>query len=270
MVNWGKVNTPFSKATENVRPALVGLAEKVCDQIAGLPRGSLRRVHQIRVLVKRLRALLRLTRGHLPPRTFYRIDHLARRIKNALGNARDHAVLADFVGKLWAPPEKRRLVRALALGKARATARADMLTRKQAILQDAKLLLAQLHRAGGRLRALPAGKGAIATTGAACAQSARVCSKRRADDAEFHRWRKKLKTLIYQTEYLDGNAVSSPRLRQMKHLGHLLGAHHDLALMQLRMNDHAIEKKLIQHIARKKDALARRTLKQAARIFPKL
>ncbi len=262
------MNQPFAIAKENVRPALIEVAEKVCHEIARLPRGRQRRIHDIRVLLKRFRALLRLVCGQLPPRTFRQMDRMAKEIKNAFGNERDQQVLADLVRKMWETPEAARLLRALGLRKVSTKTASGIVALREAMTRKAADLLQKIGGAGGRDRALLARPDAVGASAAAAAQALLLCANGEADDAQFHRWRRKLKTLIYQTEYLDARAATSLRLKRLKKLAHLLGAHHDLAVLEFRMQTMAVDKPPLRRVARAKGSVARAALKLGSQLFP--
>ena len=193
------------------------------------------RVHSARKSIKRVRALLRLTREALPLRRFRDHNAALRDAARGLSAARDAAVaLATFDALVPAPDPLLRALRgelAARRGDAGAPdpallrAAAEALTRaRPRILDDLGPLSWTVLEAGLR-DSYHGGRLAMRTAFAEATGP---------DDEAFHAWRKRAKDLWYQCQLLRG---ACPELLGaledlLATLGDLLGDDHDLAVLQ--------------------------------------
>lgn len=93
-------------------------------------------------------------------------------------------------------------------------------------------------------------------------ESCRRCAKSHDADA-FHEWRKRVKTLYYQSLALHDSADANGRLRRMAKLAHKLGDEHDLSLLAGRLGEGADRRR----VEKKRRKLHERLRKLGRRIF---
>ncbi|NVK42417.1 MAG: CHAD domain-containing protein [Oceanospirillaceae bacterium] len=230
-------------------------------------------IHQLRVGMKRLRALLRLVRDALGAVPACAEQQRCKALANAFAGSRDAAVARGLLGELLAAvpdPELRARLRVgfeqsvpmtmqppLPLPDVAQHLRLMRRDVKDWPLQSLKLRhlndqLARQYRRGRRLyRSL-------------------------GDDfamALLHEWRKEVKRLLYQLELVRGRGRRSKLDRRIKRLGSLLGDLHDLDMLELQIESHIEDYWLDDRLAlyrllhERRAALRSRALALGSKIF---
>jgi len=199
------------------------LAGDAFRNIAALPDRSEERIHDIRVDMKKFRAVVRLAGGVLKARDLAGLDQCARAVKEGFGAARDREVQLDLLRKLLGQRKADEVAGAFA-GSCEEPVH-DWTPSQKACSQLSALVtradLAKLTR-GQVLEAWLASYRAARRTMLACL-------KNDGDDFLFHEWRKRVKQLLYQSLVIgppaDRLAAASQKLSST------LGSQHDLALL---------------------------------------
>jgi CHAD domain-containing protein len=196
------------------------------------------RVHDVRLCLKRARAVVALAAPHVG-RAAKRDNETLREIARGLGPARDEVVaraalmrLGRGLGRAVASSAalRRRLLHALA-----ATDAARSL-REAAPRLDAAL------RAAGRWKVAHGRRAARAGVERTYRRARRDSRRARAvdDDTCFHEWRKAVKRLGYQAAFLSSRAPDAlDGAGRLKELGRVLGDLHDLAVLRAVVADEA-------------------------------
>ena len=209
------------------------------DAVAAPRRSVDERVHDVRTAIKKVRALVRLVKHEAPRRRARRADRRLRKVAGAVSAARDaEVVLKTFDGVVRAmqarPGESLAQARAHLGGRLRAHARPLRRKRKTEALGAR---LARARRAveswvpnDDRWRAI--GRGL--TKGYRRAREAMAAAYRSESGADFHAWRRAVKTHRHQMQALETVAPRTlrPRLDTLDRLGDLLGDEHDLTVLE--------------------------------------
>jgi len=197
---------------------LCELANDAARDVAALPDRSNERIHDIRVGMKKFRSSLRLASEVLSPREFATLDGLAREIKGAFGTARDRDVQLGLLRELLG---ERGAAASPVAGDRADCAAGDRTLRACESLSG---LVARLD-----LRQLTSGQ-ALAAWAASYRDARRTmaaCHKDPEDDFLFHKWRKRVKQVLYQSAVLGPPAAD--RVPGAQELSSALGSQHDLA-----------------------------------------
>lgn len=213
-------------------------------------------VHRIRVLAKKLRAYLRLFRGTVPQKALEIEERRIRRIADSLGRARDQTISLQTLRWLAGKERKERhrewLRAALAHLPEPAGGAVDARTlarARAAIEARRERLLHLIDEHPPRVRTL---KDLLRSEYGKSRQGMREALAEGSPEA-FHRWRKRVKRLGYQTEiFCTSSRRSLARLEaKLLDLGKLLGKHQDLRVLQSRIEAQpgATERKLLPLIA---------------------
>jgi CHAD domain-containing protein len=198
------------------------------------------RVHDVRVGLKRARAVLALVAEEAGPPA-RRDNRALRKAARLLGPARDRAVAAEALARFTKALDRRRGGAARGRSALRrrldgALARVD----EERVLEDAARELERARRAVGRWRVRGGRRVARAGFEAAYRRARRAFrAVDGADDpARFHELRKAVKRLHYEVDLLalraPGASASGGRL---KRLGRMLGELHDLAVLRALVAD---------------------------------
>lgn len=215
---------------------------------------SERTIHEIRKAIKRLRALLRLSRGALGERGFQRENRILRDCARSLSGARDTEVMLGVLRTLVKRHPKRLRGRA-SMGRLRRRLEAERAQSlgEQSHLGDTRAqTLAELCAMRERVASwtLPdSGFALIAKELHGIYRRGRR-SLRRArkagDTATWHEWRKRAKDLRYVAQMLDRDRDTDARGVRMRRvesradrLGELLGEERDLKLLAGRIKRHS-------------------------------
>ena len=233
-----------------LRSALARLLRETSRALERFDDDRQERAHFIRTRMKRLQSLSRL----VPKAASWREMFLppVRELKDLFAEFRDAGIVQSLAEK-YAPGEARHL---------RAAARPD--TRRAAHLAEF---------AAGVLSDYPAWKSVewetIADRAVGTYRAAREGWKeaRRsgAPDAAFHEWRRRVKRLLYQCEYLGGRARLVRLTARVDRLGETLGEIQDVCLAEDWIAKHV--SKVPSDLPRSKKTLRRRSLEQGEGLF---
>jgi CHAD domain-containing protein len=210
-------------------------------------------IHETRKAIKRLRALLRLTRATLGKRRFARENRALRDCARALAGARDAEVTLATLTQL-VDRHPKRLRGSLSLGRMRARLEAE----RHRALQNAplsgenhSLLLKELRAI--RARAIDwefpdRGFALVAGDLQEIYRRGRRASRRvpkQSDSTTLHEWRKHVKDLRYSAQILTRKRPGDPDQQwiarlgaRADELGELLGEERDLALLAGHIHEH--------------------------------
>lgn len=230
-----------------LRAALRQLLRESVRAVEGFDRDPAGQAHFLRTRVKRLQSLCRLVPGggawrekFLPP---------CRDLKDLFAETRDATIVRGLADK-YAPGEARHL---------RAAVRPDLIKARH-LCEYAAGLLAEYadwvtiewpdiaDRAVGTYRAAREGW--------------KEARRRNTADEAFHGWRRRVKRLLYQCEYLGGRARLVRLTRRVDRLGEVLGDIQDVCLAESwlkRQRGH----KVPPDLPRSKEALRRQALRSA-------
>jgi CHAD domain-containing protein len=201
-------------------------------------------IHQVRVHCKRLRALLRLLKPVSDPAIIERENTRLREAARALATFRDAFVAGETLKRVFEDTAPRRMKQVsvlLGVKNARPKRRGDL-------TMAFDHLATALRHAAAAVRALPLkarGWDALApglerSYARACAafQKCQQGGHRRRYGERFHEWRKRIKDLAYQLEFLENmEPATLKRLRKdFRRLGTLLGDDHDLIVFAEHVN----------------------------------
>lgn len=208
------------------------------------------RAHFVRTRMKRLQSLARLVPGGASWREMFLPP--CREIKDIFAEMRDADIVKALAEK-YAPGEARHL---------RAASRPDV--RRAAHLAEF---------AGGVLSDYPAWKTAgwkaIADRAETTYRTAREGWKKArrsgAPDAAFHEWRRRVKRLLYQCEYLGGRTRLVRFMARVDRLGETLGEIQDVCMAEDWIGQHV--GKVPRDLPRSKKTLRRRSLGQGEKLF---
>lgn len=230
-----------------LRAALRQLLRESARAIGAFDEDPPGRAHFLRTRVKRLQSLSRLVpRGgawrekFLPP---------CRDLKDLFAETRDATIVQGLAGQ-YAPAEVRHL---------RAALRPD-LNKARRLCEQASGLLADYpdwaavewrdiaDRAVGTYRAARGGW--------------KDARRRNAADEAFHGWRRRVKRLLYQCEYLGGRARLVRFTRRVDRLGEVLGDMQDVCMAETWLKKRR-GLKVPPDLPRSKEALRRAALRSA-------
>ena len=231
-------------STETVESGLkrIALAEftAINKQLRRFP--AKKPVHEARKGLKKVRALLRLVRPHIPGEEYRRQNRICRDTARVLSACRDEQVLDDTINNLMAGPLKAK-GRALApvwhgLKKARRSAEKG----QKATLEESRRGMQAVPVRFQRLKIQETEWKALKAGIAVMYRQARAESKEAGDDspdATLHEWRKSVKYLRLQLEFLEEAwpAVLHPLVKELHHLSNALGEHHDLTVLCEALTD---------------------------------
>jgi CHAD domain-containing protein len=222
------------------------------------------RVHEVRLCLKRARAVVALVAPAVGPRA-KRENARLREIARALGPARDEVVARETLARLTRPRARQRpadpaagdaalqsqLLRALSVADAAAS------------LRVAARGLERTHRDADRWRVPHGRRAARAGLERTFRRARRDYRRARViDDATcFHEWRKAVKRLQYQTAILSARAPGAT-LPGLKDLGRVLGELHDVDVLRAIIVDAA----QADHARAARDELLRRVDDSASRL----
>ncbi len=260
----GAVSTSLLAAKfpgRNVQGILRCLMAGVARDIDALPVRAEDRVHDIRVRMKKFRAVLRLAEPVLKRRALKKSDKLARGLKDHFGSVRDDEVQAELLLDLLEKAEAVETASALGLRCPKPDREPDTASARETCSALASLVdQYQLDElAGGEvfeawLRSYRSSRRAM-----------RACLKETGDDLIFHEWRKRVKTFLYQS------ATIGPPLDRFvpkaDRLASVLGSQHDLAILTEHLAARLAGSNAERAALSKKKLVARRALAMGARLF---
>lgn len=261
LINGGVSLLAAKNPGEDVRGVLRRLVARVARDIDALPERLEDRVHDIRVGMKKFRAVLRLADHTLKRPGFTKSDKLARRLKDHFGSARDKDVQTGLLLDLLEKSEAYATAAALGLTDANPARDPDVASARE----TCSLLASLVDRS--RLGQLTGGDlaGAWLASYRSSRRAMRACRRDTGDDFLFHEWRKRVKTFLYQSATvgppLDAFVPEADRLASV------LGTHHDLAILTERLAMRLAGSKAERAALSKKERIARRALVMGRKLF---
>lgn len=232
------------KQTESPGQAVRRVCRQHVDQaLANLERAHQPEgVHEVRKEIKRMRAIFRLTRGSLSPKEYRKTAKLMRLAAKPLAASRDARVTRKAFASLVGPkarqfPNLQSALKTFCLHASRGFKNQDFGALTRFILK----------KAGGRLDDLKPNQAGWVELKACLKKSyargrdAGELARRRPEPDHFHEWRKQVKNLWYQLDFLcpDWPTKTKVMLQGLEELGEQLGDEHDLVLLESFVVDHA-------------------------------
>lgn len=240
-----------------MRAVLEQLAGAASRNVAALPDRAEERIHDIRVDMKKFRAVVRLAECALKARDLAMLDQCARAVKEGFGDTRDQQVQLVLLRRLLG--QRKAEHAAVALAGSGPTPVQDEGSSQKYCAHLCELVshidLANLTR-GQVLEAWLASYRAVRRTMSAC-------RKNDGDDFLFHEWRKRVKQFLYQSLVIGAPADILATAAQK--LSSTLGLQHDLAV--LCENIHLCGREAELLAVEKKRATACMALRQGEQIF---
>ncbi len=201
------------------------------------------KVHELRVVVKRLRALVRLLKI-MAPNGVAILNRDLRKLGLSLSEIRDDSVRAKWLRQhCLSTPAPLRVsgARLRSIEEQIAKIREKAKSEAESRLTNTQNLDRALEISTRRMR------------------KSRIRALKHGQDEDFHKWRKRVKDLLYQLEFL---GIQKPQSR-LRDLGHQLGLAHDCALAEQFIEEHRREykKRAIKIAEREKKAFQRKALR---------
>lgn len=206
------------------------------------------RVHELRKHCKRMRALLRLIEPSLGPRDFTRQDRSCRDFARVLAQSRDaHVVVHSFeeLMRFYKGKVDRRKFTAIFRG-LKALRDAEVYEGEETVFPEALSMRMNEHAEwAAHLHFEKRGWALIGGGLSNTYRKGRRCFKEtelEGDGERFHEWRKSVKYLMYQLQWLKPMEVGllGELLEGMKLLADLLGDEHDLTMLRLFVDGDAL------------------------------
>lgn len=250
----------------HVAQALAGL------QKADQPEG----VHEVRKEIKRMRAIFRLTRDSLGRDEHRRIAKIMRLAAKPLAASRDARVTQRAFASLVGGKARR-----FANLQAALEAHGRHAERSFEDQESAALARFILKKAGRQLDKVKLNRTGWAEINACLKRSytrgrdAGLLARRKPAPDHFHEWRKQVKNLWYQLDFLCPRwpGMTKAMLEGLEQLGEQLGGEHDLFLLEEFAQEHRVyrqETEALQHLIDSKRRLfGERVLQLGARLYAK-
>lgn len=245
----------------DVQGILRRLVAGVARDIEGPPERMEDRVHNIRVRMKKFRAILRLAESGIAGPAFARSDKLARTLKDYFGSARDNDVQADLLLDLLEKTEAHATATALGLNGRNPAVETDVTSARETCSQ-LSLLVERFQLSG------LTGDDVVEAWISSYRNSRRamrVCCRDASDDFLFHEWRKRVKEFLYQSVTvgppLDKYVLKADRLASA------LGSHHDLAILTERLASRLAGSKAERVALSRKKVVGRRAVAMGRKLF---
>lgn len=228
--------------------AMRQLLTEAARAIEKFPRDPAGQAHFLRTRVKRLQALCRLVpRGEGWQGTFL---GPCRELKDLFAETRDATIVQELAGK-YAPGEAQHLRAALPPDLAKA----------RRLVECAVDLLAD-YPDWARVEWKDIADRAVDTYRAA-REAWKGAARRNAPDEAFHSWRRRVKRLLYQCEYLGGRARLVYFTRRVERLAEKLGDIQDVCLAETWLKKQK-SLRVPPDLSRSKEVLRRGALRLAA------
>lgn len=257
--------TPTLLATENpgadVQGILLRLVAGVARDLEGPPGRMEDRVHDIRVRMKKFRAILRLAESRMTGPAFARSDKLARTLKDYFGSARDNDVQTDLLLDLLDKSEAHATAKALGLMDRNPATETDPASARETCAQLAALV--ERFQLSGLT-----GDEVVEAWIASYRNSRRAmraCCRDANDDFLFHEWRKRVKEMLYQSVTI-GPPLDKYVLRADR-LASALGSHHDLAILTESLASGLAGSKAERAALARKKVVGRRAVAMGRKLF---
>jgi CHAD domain-containing protein len=240
--------------------------------LAGHPRLPLENsVHELRLLIKRTRALLWFAQPALPGAFITRAKQQLRRGAQQLAGRRDLRAADTTLRKIFETAAPGAAREAVAKARLALTQRKDQSRRdpKVALAKAAELIGATLHKFADAVEHTSTWPSASGRTEKAFRLMRRSEKKARQtkDDADFHAWRKKAKRLLFLLEMRDNDRSVRERrfLEHIDRLQAILGEDHDCRVAAEKvvaiLRDRKEARVVTKLLGRQQDRLRRKTRK---------
>ena len=230
-----------------LRVALRQLLTEAARAIEKFPRDPAGQAHFLRTRVKRLQSLCRLVpRGKGWQELFL---EPCRELKDLFAETRDATIVQELAGK-YAPGEAHHLRAALAPDLARARRLAECAGDFLSDYPD--WVTVEWKDIADR----------AVDTYRAARDSWKDAGRRNAPDEAFHGWRRRVKRLLYQCEYLGGRARLVYFTRRVEKLGETLGEIQDVCMAETWLKKQGTLR-VPPDLSRSKEVLRRRALRLA-------
>lgn len=231
-----KVNERFSSGIKRIALEQI---DKALDNLKPAVRSKDNAVHDARVCVKKIRALLRLVKDSLGDKIYKAEDREYRDTARLLSTVRDSAAMLETVDQLTEHFSDQLSRDAFA------SVRSGLTRKNKARIEDRNAAMRRaatsLRRARRRVKAWPdAGHRTSIAKGLKRVVSSGRSSFARAYDKPavetFHEWRKHVKDMLYQLRILTPlwPAAMKASAEELKTLGNYLSEDHDLAILRKR------------------------------------
>lgn len=202
---------------------LIELARQALSDAERIDSDPERLTHAIRTGMKKIRALLRLAKRDIGGRRFRELSRSIAEIKNALSGTRDQVVVAAIAEEI--------------LGNSVDSDGARPGLPASALAEAAKILEQRTRD----LNLDDLGAGALCKRWRQTRRRVRRAGKRARKSAtaeDFHRWRKRVKSLWYQSEALEAlSDEASVLVKPAERLSGILGREHDLTMAMEALHD---------------------------------
>ncbi len=200
-------------------------------------------LHDMRLCIKRMRAMWRLLRPLFYERIYQRENARLRDVSKRLAKFRDDEVMGATLQSLANKTTLKKMQTALQELEHEIAPAPEWNQDLESALHSAGKAMRKSSRAHGNLtiKAL----GWLAFSPGLNLSYRRACksfhrASQLSTDEQFHVWRKRVKDLLYQLEFIlpAWPRRIPPQYSKLKELAALLGENHDLAVLRQRITDH--------------------------------
>lgn len=237
------------------RLVLLHLAEEARRDLDRIKVSPARSTHSLRTRMKDLRAVLMLVKDRVPKGARKTIVALAKGLKDALSDERDAYVVAQLRAKLD--------------GRHELTPGGGKASKPDAGTAVAKANMDRLLRHVAKLGLKGLSWEDVIAHYVACYREGRKAMKdcrRKPAATAFHKWRRPVKDLFYQSQVLQPIDGMKARRLRADQLSNRLGRLHDLQLVRASLKK-ASGGGLAKRIARKQKAIKTAIFKTAGKLF---
>lgn len=248
-----------------IRSTLLSISRQAERDLELLPSDDVqRRIHTLRVRMKKLRAILRLLKHGLPPATLHAIRRRLRILKQAFSKNRDQHVLQSLAAEFQMECSTSHLPRIQFPAPQKGRRSADLPSRSELLR-----LKATAHDLTHRLETLTIHPMDGRDIARACAKRYASAlhgfrrSRKKPTPERLHRWRSPVKDHYLQSLLL---LRDRRHLKLSRRLGSWLGQMHDLSLLHAHCQQHAPGTWVRTIRRRMKDLLAH-IFRKARRLF---
>ncbi|MFA7344236.1 MAG: CHAD domain-containing protein [Terrimicrobiaceae bacterium] len=246
---------------KDLQGVLRRLVAGVARDIDALPARAEDRVHDIRVRMKKFRAVLRLAEPSLGHPAFEKSDTLARSLKDHFGSVRDDDVQAELLLDLLEKTEALATTAALGLRCRSPDRDPDPAPARETCSRLASLVEHLRLETLARDEVLDAWRTSYRNS----RRTMRACRKDLNDDFVFHEWRKRVKAFLYQSATI-GPPVDA-FVPKTDRLASVLGTHHDLSILTGRLAARLAGSDAERAALARKRLVARKALVMGQKLF---
>ena len=270
--------SPAELFPDGIKRIVYEQVDKALENLRSTTRNKDVVVHDARVCVKKIRAVLRLVEDSLGNKAFDEEDVAYRDVARHLSNVRDSTAMLEILDKLIAHFSDRLFPDAFVeiAAKLQRSKSVQRLGARSAMTHAEKAL----HKARKRIDSWPKLEAkqslsqGLKRTYKSGLKSFKQAYYKGSVDA-FHEWRKHVKHLLFQTRILKTiwGRIMKALTKELDALGELLSEHHDLALLRGRVsklvskNNKAEIESLIALIDQRRGELEVQARQLGARVF---